>query len=99
LELANYILDDKDSSELYQSMLFNPVASNQAYEQYSWAKDAYQYVADGRAYVDLVLPNSVTSEQAALLQEYYLKTVTRDEFIKHLDETFKGANIAAKANE
>lgn len=94
LDLANYILDDKDSSKLYESLKFNPVATVHNFEQFSWAKEASQYVADGRAYQDLVLPNAVTDEQGKLLQSYYAGRVTKEKFIETMDKTFKDANKA-----
>lgn len=96
LDLANYILDGKDSSKLYHDLMFNPVANFQNFEQYSWSEEASQYVQQGRAYTDLVLPNAVTDEQGKLLQSYYLKKVTKDQFIETMDKTFKEANEAAK---
>ncbi len=96
LALADYILDDRDSSALYESLKFNPVATCHDYEQYSWAQDASAYVAQGRAYMDLVLPQAVTDEQGKLLQSYYVKQVTREQFIKTLDETFTAANRARR---
>jgi raffinose/stachyose/melibiose transport system substrate-binding protein len=95
LELANYILDDKDSSALYQALKFNPVATVHSFEQFSWAKEASAYVAKGRAYQDLVLPNAVTDEQGKLLQSYYAKKVTKEKFIETMDKTFKDANKAS----
>ena len=92
LELANYILDDQDSSALYKSLKFNPVADVHDFEQFSWAEDASAYVAAGRAYKDLVLPNAVTSEQGMLLQSYYIGDITKDEFIDAMDNTFQAAN-------
>ncbi|MBJ2354925.1 ABC transporter substrate-binding protein [Sphaerochaeta sp. S2] len=94
MEFANYILDDKDSSALYESLKFNPVASCHDYDQYDWAKDASRYVAEGRAYMDLVLPQAVTNEQGKLLQSLYVKQVTVDQFITIMDQTFKAANKA-----
>lgn len=96
LDLANYILDEKDSSKLYHDLMFNPVANFQNFEQYSWSEEASQYVQQGRAYTDLVLPNAVTDEQGKLLQSYYLKKVTKDQFLETMDKTFKEANEAAK---
>lgn len=95
LALANYMLDDKDSSALYKELKFNPVAKCHSFEQYSWAKEASSYVEQGRSYRDLVLPNAVTDEQGKLLQSYYAKKTTKDEFIKVMDKTFKDANRAA----
>jgi raffinose/stachyose/melibiose transport system substrate-binding protein len=96
LKFANYVLDDKDSSALFQSCSFNPISSVHKYDTTSWVKEAYQYVADGRSYQDLVLPQAVTDEQGKLLQEYYVKDITKEEIIKDLDKTFKKAN---KANQ
>lgn len=92
LKFANYVLDDNDSSALFESCGFNPVAKSHTYESSSWVKDASKYVEKGLAYQDLVLPSSVTNEQGKLLQEYYVKTVTVDQIIERLDKTFKEAN-------
>jgi raffinose/stachyose/melibiose transport system substrate-binding protein len=96
LKFADYVLDDKDSSALFQSCTFNPIANVHNYDTSSWVKEAYQYVADGRSYQDLVLPSSVTDEQGKLLQEYYTGAVTKDEIMKKLDAKFKEANEAGK---
>ncbi len=92
LKFANYVLDDKDSSALFESCGFNPVATSHKFESSSWVKDASAYVAKGQAYQDLVLPSSVTNEQGKLLQEYYVKSVNVDQIIERLDKTFKEAN-------
>jgi raffinose/stachyose/melibiose transport system substrate-binding protein len=91
LKFANYVLDDNDSSALFESTHFNPIAAIHNYETDSWVTDAYQYVEEGRSYQDLVLPQAVTEEQGKLLQEYYVGTVTKDEFIKRMDEVFAEA--------
>ncbi len=96
LKFANYVLDDKDSAKLFQSCSFNPLASVHTYEASSWVNDASEYVAAGRAYQDLVLPSSVTEEQGRLLQEYYVGSVTQDEFISRMDKAFQNANKLAK---
>lgn len=92
LKFANYVLDDNDSSALFQACSFNPIANVHNYETSSWVKEAYQYVADGRSYQDLVLPSAVTDEQGKLLQEYYVQAVTREDIIAALDAKFKEAN-------
>lgn len=94
LKFANYVLDDKDSSALFQACSFNPISKVHNYDTSSWVKEAYQYVADGRSYQDLVLPSSVTDEQGKLLQEYYTGSVSKDKIIKDLDEKFKEARKA-----
>lgn len=92
MKFANYVLDDTDSATLFQSCGFNPIASIHDYETSSWVKEAYEYVEAGRAYQDLVLPNSVTNEQGLLLQEYYVGSVTKEDIIEALDKAFKEAN-------
>lgn len=92
LKFANYVLDDKDSSALFESCQFNPVAISHNFESSSWVKDASSYVEKGQSYQDLVLPSAVTNEQGKLLQEYYVKTVTVDQIIERLDKTFREAN-------
>ena len=92
LKFANYVLDDKDSPALFQSCVFNPLATVHTFEAQSWVADAASYVAMGRAYQDLVLPNAVTEEQGKLLQEYYVGSVTQDQFIERMDKAFQNAN-------
>jgi raffinose/stachyose/melibiose transport system substrate-binding protein len=92
LKFANYVLDDNDSSALFESCGFNPVATSHEFEVSSWVNDASEYVSMGKAYQDLVLPSSVTNEQGKLLQEYYVDSVTVDQIIERLDKTFQEAN-------
>lgn len=92
LKFANYVLDDQDSSALFQACSFNPLASCHQYESSSWVAEASEYVAKGKAYQDLVLPSAVTDEQGKLLQEYYVGSVTREQIIETLDKTFQNAN-------
>jgi raffinose/stachyose/melibiose transport system substrate-binding protein len=92
LKFANYVLDDKDSSALFQACGFNPLADSHKYEVSSWIKDAYAYVEQGKAYQDLILPSAVTNEQGKLLQELYVGTVSVDQIISQLDKAFIDAN-------
>ncbi len=96
LKFANYVLDDNDSSALFQACGFNPISSIHAFETASWVQDAYKYVEEGRSYQDLVLPSSVTDEQGRLLQELYVGSVDVDGIIERLDGAFKEANELSK---
>lgn len=91
LKFANYVLDDQDSSPLFEKLKFNPIASMHKYKIESWVEDAYKYVEEGRSYKDLVLPSAVTDEQGKLLQEYYVGSITKDKFISRMDEVYKAA--------
>jgi raffinose/stachyose/melibiose transport system substrate-binding protein len=92
LAFANYVLDDADSSPLFEACGFNPLATCHTFSPSYWVADASQYVADGRAYQDLVLPNAVTDEQGKLLQEYYVGNVTVDQIVERLDAAFQNTN-------
>ncbi len=92
LKFANYVLDDQDSAALFQACSFNPLATSHTYQPASWVADASSYVAAGKSYKDLVLPSAVTDEQGKLLQEYYVKTITKEEFITRMDEVYKNSN-------
>ncbi|CAK4834063.1 unnamed protein product [Aphanomyces euteiches] len=96
LDLLNYILDPKDSSALFQELKFNPNSTVHTYKASPWVDEASAYVAKGQAYQDLSLPNGVTDEQAKLLQSYYAKTVTKEQFIKAMDKKWADAVKAAK---
>jgi raffinose/stachyose/melibiose transport system substrate-binding protein len=96
LDLINFFLDDKESSALFQDLQFNPVATIHSYPTMPWTKEAMEYVAKGRAYQDLSLPNAVTDETAKLLQSYYLKETTRKQIIDRLDKTWAKAIKTAK---
>lgn len=96
LDLLNYILDEKDSSALFQELKFNPVSSVHKYEVFPWVNEASEYVAQGKAYQDLKLPNGVTDEQAKLLQSYYVKEVTKEQFISTMDKAWANAVKAAQ---
>ncbi|MBJ6359760.1 ABC transporter substrate-binding protein [Paenibacillus sp. GCM10012307] len=96
LDLLNYVLDDKDSSPLFQELKFNPVAEIHKYETFPWITEASSYVSKGKAYLDLSLPNGVTDETAKLLQSYYTKNVSKDDVIKALDKTWANAIKASK---
>lgn len=91
LKFANYVLDDQDSAALFQACSFNPLATIHTYEPASWVADASTFVAAGKAYKDLVLPSAVTGEQGKLLQEYYVKTITKEAFIERMDEVYKSS--------
>ncbi|MDQ6422708.1 extracellular solute-binding protein [Paenibacillus sp. LHD-117] len=91
LDLLNYILDDQDSSALFEQLKFNPIATVHKYEVFPWVNEASAYVSEGKAYLDLKLPNGVTDETAKLLQSYYVKDVTQDDIIAALDKVWQTA--------
>lgn len=96
LDLVNYLLDDNDSSGLFQELKFNPLATVHDYPQFPWVEEATKnYVEKGRTFKDLKIPNSVTDEQGKLLQSYYTKQVTKEQIMDQLDAAFKAANKAA----
>jgi len=98
LDLLNYILDEQDSSALFEELKFNPISTVHNFEVKPWVKESSAYVADGQAYQDLSLPNGVTDEQAKLLQGYYAKSVTKEQFIETMDKAWAAAVKATAGN-
>ncbi len=93
-DLLNYILDAQDSSALFESLGFNPIATMHTYETSPWINEAMSYVSDGKAYLDLSLPGGVTDETAQLLQAYYADSTTKEEMIETLDKAWAAALAA-----
>lgn len=91
MDLMNYILNEKDSSELFKTLKFNPVATVHNYETFPWVEEAMSYVSEGKAYQDLQIPGGVTDEQAKLMQSYYTGSVTKEEIIQLLDSAWTDA--------
>ena len=91
LALLNYILDEEASSDLFESLKFNPLSTVHNYVSFSWIDEAMEYVAEGRAYLDLSLPGGVTDETAKLLQSYYVGDVTKEDIIRELDRAWSNA--------
>ncbi len=96
LDLLNYMLDEKDSSALFEELKFNPVASMHNYKSLPWIDEAMSYVKEGKSYLDLSLPNGVTDETAKMLQSYYSKTVSKEDIIKALDKAWATGVKASK---
>jgi len=94
-DLLNYILDDKDSNGLYQSLKFNPVSKNHTFKPYPWVEEAASYANKGLFYKDPSIPSAVKDEVGKALQAYYNKKMSKDDVIKDLDKTWKDANAAA----
>lgn len=88
LDLINYLLDEKDSSALFESLKFNQVATFMDYEVFPWVADAMTYVEEGRAYEEVVYPSGVGDQIAKLLQNYYLGDLSKEDMIKELDRVW-----------
>ncbi|QGQ95633.1 extracellular solute-binding protein [Paenibacillus psychroresistens] len=95
-DLLNYILDDQDSNDLYQSLKFNPVSKNHTYQAYPWVEEATTYANKGLSYQDPVIPQAVKDESGKALQSYYDKKMSKEDVIKALDKTWKDANAVNK---
>ncbi|MFD2671496.1 ABC transporter substrate-binding protein [Marinicrinis sediminis] len=91
MDLINYILDEQDSSKLFEQLKFNPVATMHNYETFPWVTEASDYVSQGKAYLDLSLPGGITDETAKLLQSYYAEDVSKEDIIKTLDKAWANA--------
>jgi raffinose/stachyose/melibiose transport system substrate-binding protein len=91
IKLLNFILDADHSSDLFEELQFNPLATVHDYETMPWIDEAMSYVADGKAYLEEGLPNGVTDVTASMLQEYYSGTKTQQEVIDAIDQAWASA--------
>lgn len=89
IKLVNFILDAEHSSDLFNELKFNPLSTVHSYETFSWIDEAMSYVALDKAYLEQGLPNGVTDETAAMLQEYYAGTKTKQEVIDAIDAAWR----------
>lgn len=89
--LLNFILDEEHSSDLFEELQFNPLATVHDYDTMPWIDEAMSYVADGKAYLEQGLPNGVTDITASMLQEYYSGTKTQQEVIDAIDQAWASA--------
>jgi raffinose/stachyose/melibiose transport system substrate-binding protein len=90
-ELVNFILDAEKSSDLFEELKFNPLATIHTFESFPWINEAMSYVEDGKAYLEKALPSGVTDETAIMLQEYYAGTKTKAQVIEAIDQAWASA--------
>ena len=91
IKLINFILDAEHSSDLFSELKFNPLSTVHTYQTFPWVDEAMSYVAQGKAYLEQGLPNGVTDETAAMLQEYYLGEKSQQEVIDAIDAAWQSA--------
>ncbi|NRF93778.1 extracellular solute-binding protein [Paenibacillus frigoriresistens] len=91
-DFVNFVLDDKETNDLFKSLKFNPNAKNHTFESFPWIAEALTYVKAGKSYKDPVMPPAVKDEAGKLLQSYYVKQISQDDVISGLDKAWKNAN-------
>ncbi len=96
IDFLNYVLDDQDSNNFYQSMQFNPVANIHTYEMNPWIQEIMTYVKDGKSVQERYIPSAVKDASGPIYQNYYSKKLTRDEAVKELDKAWKDAVANSK---
>lgn len=89
--LLNYMLDEKKSNGLYQALKFNPVSSVHTFPNYPWVESALAYVKKGQGYQDPIMPGAVKDEVGRQLQLYFLKKISKEDFIKKMDNSWRNA--------
>ncbi|WP_240419937.1 ABC transporter substrate-binding protein [Paenibacillus periandrae] len=91
-DFVNFVLDDKETNELFKSLKYNPNAKNHTFESLPWINEALTYVKAGKAYKDPYMPPAVKDEVGKLLQAYYSKSISQDDVISGLDKAWKNSN-------
>ena len=88
-DFINYILDDEDSSALYEDLGFNPISEVHTFEPYPWLEESAQYVEEGQAYLEVLIPSAVKSESEKLFQSYFAGDASQEDVIKGLDRAWE----------
>lgn len=91
-DFVNYVLDEQDSSELYESLGFNPISDVHTFDPYPWLVDSAKYVEEGKVYQDPAIPAAVKSASEKLLQSYYAEDASQDEVVEGLDRAWQEYN-------
>lgn len=90
--LLNYMLDDQESGEFYESCMFNPVtdAQQKSMNVFPWVQDALDWVDMGHFYPDdQNWPNSCSEDIQKVLQAYYSGAETKESFVEKADKLWK----------
>jgi len=95
-DFINYILDDKDSNDFFQSLKFNPLAKVHTFESYPWLQKATEFVKQGKSYQDPSIPQSVKDEVGKALQSYFVGQLSQDDVMKALDKAWSSYNKVNK---
>jgi len=88
----NFIMSEDYSSDLFESLMFNPIATVHTYESFPWVDDATVFVKEGKAYQDPSIPQAVKDEVGKGLQSYYAGQMSQDEVLEALDKAWKSFN-------
>ena len=91
-DLVAFFLDPDNSSEFFQAAQFNPLSTVHNYQSYPWVDEAAVYQKEGKAYVDLSIPQSVKDESGKMLQAYYVGDASKEDVITALDDAWKTYN-------
>jgi len=90
--LVNYMLDEEDSSQLFQDLKFSPIAEFHNFEPYPWLEDVLDYMDEGKSYLDPAIPPAVKSESEKVLQSYLGGQMDQADVIEALDRAWQQSN-------
>lgn len=91
-DFVNYVLDEQDSNEFYESLGFNPISDIHTFEPYPWLVDSSKYVEEGKVYQDPQIPAAVKSASEKLLQSYYVGEASKEDVVQGLDRAWQQNN-------
>lgn len=93
-----YLLSEEASSAFFKSVKFNPLSKVHTFDPDPWIKEASSYLANGKSYVDLPIPQVVKDESGKSLQTYYLGDTSQKDILKALDDTWFKYNKISNQN-
>lgn len=85
-DFLNFVLDDSVSSEFFNKVKFNQVATNQTIDSSPWAEEGLAYMASGNFYDEYPIPSAINDELGRLAQLYFDKQIDRAGFVTGMDQ-------------
>lgn len=91
-KFINFMLDDQESSSLYQSIGTYPLAKVHTYDKHPWYADLETYTGNGQVVRDLDIPRPVRDEGGSMMQGYAAGSVTKEQLLQAMDKVWEGFN-------
>jgi len=91
-QFINFILDEDHSSSLFESLGFNRISTVHDFPPFPWLEESSQFIEQGRAYVDPLIPSAVKAESERMFQSYFSGSATNEDVIVALDRAWEQFN-------
>ena len=96
IDFLNYLLDDTDSSQLFDALKLNQVTTTQNVNLYPWTKEGLDYVNKSLYYINGYIPQAVHDQMGKDGQLYFMGKISQKQYIEDIDATWKKVVASSK---